>query len=194
MVMGVPESGVPAAEGFARASGIPYGQGLVKNRYIGRSFIAPGQQERADAVRRKLNPLHRRPSPASASSWSTTPSCAAPPSARSSACCARPARPRCTCASRRRRGAGPASTGSTRRRTRSCWRPTTPSRRWREILGADSLAYISIENLKAAIGADGGFCDACFTGDYPTAVPTSTPVLFTTPAKPAAYRAALPGV
>ena len=35
--MGVPESGVPAAEGFARASGIPYGQGLVKNRYIGRT-------------------------------------------------------------------------------------------------------------------------------------------------------------
>ena len=41
-----------------------------------------------------------------------------------------------------------------------------------EILGADSLAYISIENLKEAIGADGGFCDACFTGDYPTPVPT----------------------
>src|SRR5579875_399627 len=41
MVMGVPESGVPAAEGFARASGIAYGQGLVKNRYIGRSFIVP---------------------------------------------------------------------------------------------------------------------------------------------------------
>ena len=57
MVMGVPESGVPAAEGFARASGIPYGQGLVKNRYIGRSFIAPDQGARADAVRRKLNPL-----------------------------------------------------------------------------------------------------------------------------------------
>ena len=57
MVMGVPESGVPAAEGFARASGIPYGQGLVKNRYIGRSFIAPDQKARADAVRRKLNPL-----------------------------------------------------------------------------------------------------------------------------------------
>jgi amidophosphoribosyltransferase len=57
MVMGVPESGVPAAEGFARESGIPFGQGLVKNRYIGRSFIAPDQKERADAVRRKLNPL-----------------------------------------------------------------------------------------------------------------------------------------
>ena len=46
-----------------------------------------------------------------------------------------------------------------------------------EILGADSLAYISIENLRAAIGVDGGFCDACFTGDYPTATPAaSTPV------------------
>ena len=57
MVMGVPESGVPAAEGFARASGIPFGQGLVKNRYIGRSFIAPNQEMRARAVRMKLNPL-----------------------------------------------------------------------------------------------------------------------------------------
>ena len=131
MVMGVPESGVPAAEGFARASGIPYGQGLVKNRYIGRSFIAPGQQERADAVRRKLNPLTDARRPASGSWWWTTPSCAARRSARSSACCARPARRRCTCASRRRPGAGPASTASTRPRTRSCWRPTTPSTTWR---------------------------------------------------------------
>ena len=54
------------------------------------------------------------PSPASAWSWWTTPSCAARRSARSSRCCARPGRPRCTCASRRRPGAGPASTGSTR--------------------------------------------------------------------------------
>ena len=128
MVMGVPESGVPAAEGFARASGIPYGQGLVKNRYIGRTFIAPDQQARADAVRRKLNPL-TRPSPASGWWWWTTPSSAAPPSGRSSACCARPEPRRCTCASRRRRGAGPASTASTPRRTTSCWPPTTPLRR-----------------------------------------------------------------
>src|SRR6202034_1195889 len=58
MVMGVPDSGVPAAEGYARKSGIPYGQGLVKNRYIGRTFIDPDQQARGNAVRRKLNPLH----------------------------------------------------------------------------------------------------------------------------------------
>jgi amidophosphoribosyltransferase len=63
-----------------------------------------------------------------------------------------------------------------------------------EILGADSLAYISVENLKEAIGADGGFCDACFTGDYPTALPTVTPVVFRIPEPPVAYQAALPGV
>src|SRR6185437_5297183 len=58
LVIGVPDSGVPAAEGFAAKSGIPLGQGLVKNRYIGRTFIAPTQEARLDAVRRKLNPLH----------------------------------------------------------------------------------------------------------------------------------------
>ena len=52
-----------------------------------------------------------------------------------------------------------------------------------EILGADSLAYISIENLKEAIGADGGFCDACFTGNYPTPVPHATPVSLSRPSR-----------
>ena len=57
MVMPVPESGIPAAQGYARASGIPYGDGLVKNRYVGRTFIQPSQQLRAGGVRMKLNPL-----------------------------------------------------------------------------------------------------------------------------------------
>ncbi len=57
LVIGVPDSGVPAAEGFAEASGIPFGHGLVKNRYIGRTFIAPSQEMRALGVRMKLNPL-----------------------------------------------------------------------------------------------------------------------------------------
>ena len=51
LVMGVPESGIPAAEGFALESGIPFGHGLVKNRYIGRTFIAPNQELRALGVR-----------------------------------------------------------------------------------------------------------------------------------------------
>ena len=57
LVMGVPDSGIPAAEGYAKASGIPFGHGLVKNRYIGRTFIAPDQDKRAASVRRKFNPL-----------------------------------------------------------------------------------------------------------------------------------------
>src|ERR671910_2024615 len=57
MVMPVPESGIPAAQGYARASGIPYGDGLVKNRYIGRTFIAPSQEMRSLGVRMKLNPM-----------------------------------------------------------------------------------------------------------------------------------------
>ena len=57
MVMPVPESGIPAAQGYARASGIPYGDGLVKNRYVGRTFIQPSQKQRGVGVRMKLNPL-----------------------------------------------------------------------------------------------------------------------------------------
>ncbi|MGD0809513.1 MAG: amidophosphoribosyltransferase, partial [Acidimicrobiales bacterium] len=57
MVVGVPDSGVPAAEGYARRSGTPFGHGLVKNRYIGRTFINPDPSQRASGVRRKLNPL-----------------------------------------------------------------------------------------------------------------------------------------
>ena len=103
LVMGVPESGVPAAEGFARATGIPHGQGLVKNRYIGRTFITPGQGAREDERAAQAQPAageHRRAS----GSWSsTTPSCAAPPSGPWSGCCARPEPARSTCASPARR-------------------------------------------------------------------------------------------
>lgn len=57
VVIGVPDSGVPAAIGFAEASGIPYAIGLVKNKYIGRTFIKPTQALREQAVMVKLNPL-----------------------------------------------------------------------------------------------------------------------------------------
>lgn len=55
LVMGVPDSGLDAALGYAEASGIPYGIGLIKNKYIGRTFIAPTQKDRVDLVRLKLN-------------------------------------------------------------------------------------------------------------------------------------------
>ena len=57
LVIGVPESGSAAALGFSMGSGIPYGQGFVKNGYVGRTFIRPGQSNRESAVRVKLNPL-----------------------------------------------------------------------------------------------------------------------------------------
>ncbi len=58
IVIGVPDSGLDAAIGYSRQSGIPYGVGLIKNRYIGRTFISPGQASREDKVRIKLNPVY----------------------------------------------------------------------------------------------------------------------------------------
>ncbi|MBN2247879.1 MAG: amidophosphoribosyltransferase [Coriobacteriia bacterium] len=57
LVIGVPDSGIPGAVGYAQASGIPYGEGLVKNRYVGRTFISPTQSLRQQGIRLKLNPL-----------------------------------------------------------------------------------------------------------------------------------------
>lgn len=57
VVVGVPDSGLDAAYGYSVESGIPYGIGLIKNKYIGRTFIAPGQDVREDKVKIKLNPI-----------------------------------------------------------------------------------------------------------------------------------------
>ena len=57
VVIGVPDSGLDAATGYARKSGIPYEMGILKNKYIGRTFIVPGQKNRENMVRIKLNPI-----------------------------------------------------------------------------------------------------------------------------------------
>ncbi|WP_461462927.1 amidophosphoribosyltransferase [Methanobrevibacter sp.] len=57
LVVPVPDSSIPCALGYSRASGIEYGEGLIKNRYVGRTFIMPSQEERELAVKLKLNPL-----------------------------------------------------------------------------------------------------------------------------------------
>lgn len=57
VIVGVPDSGLDAALGFSKATGIPYGIGLLKNKYIGRTFISPGQADREDKVRIKLSPI-----------------------------------------------------------------------------------------------------------------------------------------
>ena len=57
LVLPIPDSGTPAAVGFARASGIPFSEGLIKNRYVGRTFIQPDQELREQGIRLKFNPL-----------------------------------------------------------------------------------------------------------------------------------------
>ena len=171
LVMGVPESGIPAAEGFARASGIPYGQGLVKNRYIGRSFIAPTQEMRASTVRMKLNPLTENIKEKklivvddSIVRGTTTKAMV-----------------------RMLRDGGAKEVHL---------RISSPPYRWPcfygmdtgskgELLAAnltvdeiqrylevDSISYLQLEELVNATGATGaGFCDACLTGEYPIEIP-----------------------
>ena len=60
VVIGVPDSGIDAALGYAQQSGIPYGVGFIKNKYIGRTFIQPTQADREQKVRIKLNRLRQR--------------------------------------------------------------------------------------------------------------------------------------
>jgi amidophosphoribosyltransferase len=57
LVLPVPDSGTPAAVGFARASGVPFSEGLIKNRYVGRTFIQPDQAMREQGIKLKFNPL-----------------------------------------------------------------------------------------------------------------------------------------
>ena len=171
LVMGVPESGIPAAEGYARKSGIPFGQGLVKNRYIGRTFIAPNQEMRALGVRMKLNPLRDNISGRrlivvddSIVRGTTT---------------------RAMVSMLREAGAAEVH-----------MRISSPPYKWpcfygmdtgtrgellaanmsvdeiREYLNVDSLSYLTLDRLLSATGAVGaGFCDACLTGNYPVEIP-----------------------
>jgi amidophosphoribosyltransferase len=57
LVMPIPDSGTPAAIGFSRATGIPFSEGLIKNRYVGRTFIQPDQELRRQGIKLKFNPL-----------------------------------------------------------------------------------------------------------------------------------------
>jgi amidophosphoribosyltransferase len=171
LVMGVPESGIPAAEGFARKSGIPFGQGLVKNRYIGRTFIAPNQEMRALGVRMKLNPL--RDNIAGRRLVVVDDSIVRGTTTRAMVSMLREA------------GAAEVH-----------MRISSPPYKWpcfygmdtgtrgellaanmsvdeiREYLNVDSLSYLTLDRLLSATGAVGaGFCDACLTGNYPVAIP-----------------------
>ena len=171
LVMGVPEGGVPAAEGFSRRSGIPYGQGLVKNRYIGRTFIDPEPDARRDAVRRKLNPLReniagKRLVVVDDSIVRGTTTRAIVRMLRDVG--AREVHLRISSPPFR----WPCFYGIDTPTRDELLAATMSLEEIERYLGVDSLAYIGLDELKAAIGAgDEGWCDACLTGRYPTAVP-----------------------
>jgi amidophosphoribosyltransferase len=171
MVMGVPESGVPAAEGFARRSDIPLGQGLVKNRYIGRSFIAPSQEMRAQAVRMKFNPL--RENIAGKRLVVVDDSIVRGTTQRQLVRMLREAGAREV----HLRITSPPVAWSCFYGIDTGDREELIAHRFgiddiQDDLGVDTLAYLDLDRLVDATGAPGaGFCDACFTGRYPVPVP-----------------------
>jgi len=164
----VPDSGVPAAIGYALESGIPFRMGLIRNHYIGRTFIEPVQAIRDFGVKVKLNPVRellegKRVVLVDDSIVRGTTS--------------------------RKIVRMVREAGATEVHVRISCPPTispcyygidTPTReeliasansidQIREFLAADSLGYLSLDNLRRAVGdTEGDFCNSCYTGIYPT--------------------------
>ena len=170
MVMPVPESGIPAAEGYARRSGIPFGHGLVRNRYVGRTFIAPNQAQRSQSVRMKLNPI--RDNIAGKRLLVVEDSIVRGTTLRALVSMLREA----GAAEVHLRIASPpyrwpchfGMDTSTRSELLAA-DLTVPQ--VRDYLGCDTLAYLELDALLAATGsAKSGFCTACLTGEYPVKV------------------------
>jgi len=171
LVIPVPDTAHSAASGYAEVSGIPYGEGLMKNRYVGRTFIQPSQSLRERGVKLKLNPM--------------------PDAVRGKRLVViddsivRGTTTRQIVQALREAGATEVHT-----------RITCPPIRWpcfygidmstrqeliaadlaveqiRDYVGADSLGYLSLAGMVAATGQDAGsFCRACFDGEYPIPIP-----------------------
>ena len=170
IVIGVPDSGLEAALGFSRASGIPYGIGLIKNKYIGRTFISPEQNERMDQVRIKLSPVKnviegKRVVLIDDSIVRGTTSkrivkllreagakeihmrISAPPFLH------------------------PCYYGTDIDSEENLIACHHSMEEIAEIIGVDSLGYLPLENLNQLVESE-DYCAACFNGVYPTTIPT----------------------
>ena len=175
LVLGVPDSGVPSAMGYAFESGIPYADGIVKNRYVGRTFIQPTQAMRQLGIRLKLNPL---PSVIAGKRLVVIDDSIV-----------RGNTSRKLVQMLREAGA-----------TEVHLRIVSPEVLWpcfygidtdtrdqliaanmengamNEWIGSDSLAFISLDGLRASLPdvRHPGFCEACFSGEYPVRIPQQT--------------------
>lgn len=172
VVIGVPDSGLDAALGFSRESGIPYGIGLIKNKYIGRTFISPGQHARTDQVRIKLSVIEESVKGKRVVLIDDS-------------------IVRGTTSGRIVRLLREAGAKEIHMRISSppflnpCYYGTDidskehliacryPVEKIAEIIGADTLGYVPVEALPELSG-NCNYCSACFDGNYPTAVPTDT--------------------
>lgn len=174
VVIGVPDSGLCAAMGYSEYSGIPYGIGLIKNRYIGRTFIKPSDQERTDAVKLKLNVLRSAVENKKvvliddSIVRGTT----------------------CTRIIKMLKDAGAKEVHmrvSSPPFMHPCYFGTDIPNRKKLIacsysieelakkLNADSLGFLNCENLSKIIpGKEGSFCCGCFSGKYPVDVPDNS--------------------
>jgi len=171
VVMGVPDSGIDAALGYAQESGIPYGVGFLKNKYIGRSFIAPSQEMRETAVRIKLNVITEsvRDKRVILIDDSIV---------------------RGTTSERIVRLLREAGAKEVHMRISSppfrfpCFFGTDVDSQENLIacrlssveaiakeIGADSLAYLSVDAAHRLTGEECDYCDGCFTGHYPVEIP-----------------------
>lgn len=168
LVVGVPDSGTPHAIGYAQASGIPYSEGLIKNRYIGRTFIQPSDRLRKAGVSLKYNPLPGNLAgkrivlvdDSIVRGNTAGPLVALLRQAGAAAVHVRVASPAVRY---------PCFMGVDMAREGDLIAAGRFIDEIRERIGADSLAYLSIEGMMRAIGATGGYCNACFTGEYPIA-------------------------
>jgi amidophosphoribosyltransferase len=171
VVICVPDSGTPAAIGYAHQSGIPYAVGLIKNRYIGRTFIQPSQVTREIGVSLKLNPMKAN-------------------IAGKRVVMVDDSIVRGTTSKKIVQALKAAGAKEVHVRvsspviTHSCYFGIdTPTRKElvgassiiegiKNKIGADSLGYLSYEGLLESVGSKGeGFCTACFCGKYPMEVP-----------------------
>lgn len=172
VVIGVPDSGLDAAIGYSKQSGIPYGIGFIKNKYIGRTFIAPGQKNREDKVRIKLNPI-----PDTVRGKRIVMIDDSIVRGTTSARIVKLLREAGASEIHMRVSAPPflnpcyyGTDIDSRDNLIACRHSTEEIA---EIIGVDSLGYLSIENVKQiAKGMNGcGYCTACFDGVYPTKIP-----------------------
>lgn len=176
VVVGVPDSGLDAAIGYAEESGIPYGIGLIKNKYIGRTFIAPGQNVREDKVKIKLNPV--------SATIKDKRVVIVDDSIVRGTTCAKLVRLLKNAGAKEvhLRSSAPAFLNP-------CYYGTDVDSKdsliacnhtleeITKITGADSLGYLKLEDVTklAPEGTCKGYCTACFDGIYPTRIPTLKP-------------------